>query len=216
LLCPEFTGAIRDVSYKPYSHSTDLHSAVDAVLDLCGESKIEPDDVAWVEVGLPKAAFDATAAHVEALRQPATVRAAQQSVYFAVAVAIQAFKPGCRAETFHDWFTEGRLTDPGILELAARVSAHVDDSLDRTPADSSSASVRIAARDGRWVARQVRDHRGSPARPFTWTDLKARVRTLTPEADRVIMAVEALPDAPSIADVGRVLRQTPLSTNAEA
>jgi 2-methylcitrate dehydratase PrpD len=206
---PDSCWAISEVSYKPYAHSTDLHSAVDAVLDVCRTSGLTASEIASVEVGLTKGVFDATAGGDRERHQPVTVRAAQQSVYFVVAVALGAYRPDVGVQTFHEWFTESRLGDPTVLDLATRVTATVDPTLDEVRPHASPASVIIKARDGRRLAERVADHRGAPGRPFDREDLKKRLRHFTSEAERAILAIEALPGASSIEGVGSLLRQAP-------
>jgi 2-methylcitrate dehydratase PrpD len=179
LFTPAGSWAIHEVSYKPYAHSTELHVAVDALIEALADLGHDAVSIDRIEVTLRPAACRATTEPAAVKHRPATSRDAQQSAYFAIAVAAHAGRTRIPFDSFYQWFEPDRLHCPEVLNLAARVVVLPDPALDVAAGDASPARVSVMARSGRRADRTLTHHRGSPARPFAWEDLEARFAHLT-------------------------------------
>jgi 2-methylcitrate dehydratase PrpD len=206
LFAPAGRWGIHDVSYKPYAHSTELHVAVDALIDLLADLGREPGSIDRIEVALRPAAYRATAEPAEAKRRPATPREAHQSAHFAVAVAAYAARQAEGFDTFYRWFEADRLNCRGVLDLAARVAVRPDPTLEGATRGAAAARVSVVTREGRRAERVLSDHRGSPARPYTWDDLEARFVHMTGGASG-LGPVRSLVDAATVEPIASVLER---------
>jgi 2-methylcitrate dehydratase PrpD len=189
LFAPLRDWTIREVAYKPYAHSTDFHTAVDATIDLVRANRITPEDIERIDVTLPPATAAALIAAFERRWPPAGTREAQQSLPFSIGVALLKAPDVPLSDTFHEAFTPHRLADARVLSLAALVHIAPDAAAQSTGESGSPAAVSIVTRDGRSVAGRRLAHRGSPECPFTPAEFAARVAGLaTPRPDLVALA----------------------------
>jgi 2-methylcitrate dehydratase PrpD len=112
----------------------------------------------------------------------------------------------------HDGFSRSQLDDPAIRSLAARVVVHHDPALDPEYPAGRPTVVEIAQRDGTRLSRKGLYPRGDCTNPITREEVRSKARALLGHrfddegTDRVIMAVERLPDAGSLAELSAALR----------
>ena len=184
LFAPLSRWTIHEVAYKPYAHSTDFHTAVDAAIDLVREHRIAPQDIEHIDVTFPPAIAAALAASFEQQRRPAGIREAQRSLPFSLGAALLKAPDVPSSDTFYEAFAPDRLADRRVLRLAALVRIGPDAGESR-----SSASVLIVTRDGRRVVGRRLAHRGSPESPFTRTEFANRNAGLAgPRPDLVALS----------------------------
>jgi 2-methylcitrate dehydratase PrpD len=199
-LDPQAAPAIDEVAYKPYAHSTDLHEAVDAALDGLRETGWRAADLDRVEVVLPSVAWKRTADPQNAKRRPRTGRDAQQSLHYALAVALVHAPEQGRLDTFAEFFAPERLDEGAVLALADRIEARTI-SGDAAPA----TTVTLRARSGEARTIVAGPHRGSAARPFPWDDLLARFAHLSGRSPAAGDSIAGLADHPAIGAVSALL-----------
>lgn len=199
---------IDQVAFKPYAHGTDLHTAVDALLEILDDATLAPEAIERIEVHLPPHAHKAATEDVDG-RRPRSLRRAQRNVYFTLAAAACAASTRVAMDTLTDWFRPERLSDPKLLAVADRIEAYPDPKLTATDPLASPASVTVHTGTGLRLHRTLHAHRGSPWRPFVPSELKARFCHLASgsvwaEPDLTGPFAE-LVELPSVKPVARIL-----------
>jgi len=129
------------------------HPALDALMGLRAEAKLQPEDVAGVEiVSIPFGARMRQAA-------PRTMLGAKFSIPYAAAAALVLGRTDTAA------FEAGVIGDPRIRALASRVAVKTDPEMALKRADYPTATVRLTLRDGRVLARDTGVVRGDALNP---------------------------------------------------
>jgi 2-methylcitrate dehydratase PrpD len=182
-----------DVNIKPYACCASSHSAVDAILDIRQKESVTAEDVESVVVKTARGVqvqcgFPYTAAGVVQ---------AQMSLQYIVAVALTD------GAALLDQFTEDRITDPGLLELARRVTIEVDPEIDGLYPRAFANRVEVILKNGRRLETRMDHPKGSAAHPMSYGDVADKFRGLTSRTispkrveqiiDRIYM-LEQLPD----------------------
>jgi 2-methylcitrate dehydratase PrpD len=195
-------GALAEVYFKPYACCRWIHAAIDAMIELAGGGAIGPDAIRAVDVFTFKRALQ-----LNNEADPDTLEGAQYSLPFCLAVCLcggaDALLP-----LSPEW-----LHRPAVTTLAQRIRLHVDPALDgRFPAEAG-ARVRLQTTVGQFE-KTVRHPLGDPAAPMNRTRRIAKFRRLAAVAmspvaqDRLLEAVDALPDLPSAAPILNCLDRT--------
>jgi 2-methylcitrate dehydratase PrpD len=154
---------------KRYACHSTAQVPVTLALDLKAKHGITGDDVAGITI----AANEKTVSHHD-IGDPHDLTMAQYSVQFCVAVALY------RDPTIPQVFSEETLADPKVRALAkgARVVALKAD------AHPSHAAVTLKLKDGREVAAEGHDFKGTPTMPLTRAELLDKFLKLTAHKDR--------------------------------
>ncbi|MDO8472839.1 MAG: MmgE/PrpD family protein [Dehalococcoidia bacterium] len=149
-----------DMSYKPYPSCRQTHSFIGATLKLVQQHDIAPEDVSEIRLMAdPKQAR--LCFPVEERSQPQTSMGAKISLPFTVALAIAH-----RKVELPD-FTDSRLKDPLVLDLAHRVVSHVRES----SASPEPEVVQILTKQGQTLEAELTLPYGSPENPMSKDDL---------------------------------------------
>ena len=122
--------------------------------------------------------------------QPESMMAAQYSMPFTASLAFYAdlADPDC--------YEGNVVSDPKVLGTARQIYAHLDKEIDGYP--RYAARLKATTKDGRTVAVDAWDHRGTEQKPFTHDDVVSKFRMTTAkvlsdtEAQRIIDSVAAL------------------------
>lgn len=154
--CARLLGAV-----KPYPCCRYNHGIIDAVLALVRRHGISAADVAGLEIGLNRVGLDVVGVPEEPKKAPENVVDGQFSAYFAAAIAL--------LEGRYTWECYGRLRDPEVVELMARMRAvEVDIPL-------LGARVTATTRSGQRLTAEVPLARGSLSRSspgmICWPDI---------------------------------------------
>ena len=193
--------ALATVYLKPYACCRWIHAAIDAVVELAGGGALDPGGIRTVDVYTFERAL-----RLNNSADPDTLEGAQYSLPFCLALAAyegaEALLP-----LSPEW-----LHRPEITALATRVHLHVDPALDaRFPAEAG-ARVCVETAAGR-LERTVRHPLGDPANPMDRIQLTNKFRRLAAgvmapaDQDRLLSAVENLPDLESVEPVLNCLRR---------
>ncbi|HSG17286.1 MAG TPA: MmgE/PrpD family protein [Anaerolineae bacterium] len=165
--------------FKPYSGCRYTHAAIDAILGLQEEGTVEIESLAAVEV----ATYD-IAAHL-ADPAPKTPLAGRFSTPYVAAATLVNGSAG------PEIFTSSMLTDPLVLDLAARISVSEDaDFTAMTPA-RRPARVTLHFRDGRQREKTVYGSKGDPGQPMSAAELEAKFHRLCEPAIGTARAQQA-------------------------
>ncbi len=192
--------ALLDIALRRWPAASSLQSVIAATLEARDALGATPDLAAirQVRVDLPPRAHALNATHGWA-----TQLEALQSARWMVAVTL------ADGECWVDQTAPGRLTDPTVGRLAERhVDVHLDEAL-----PLAAARVTLVSTDGTTIERRVDVPPGDPAHALSLDDLAAKLRRATLgtalDPDRILAALDALPDAPSTHDLTSALSIIP-------
>ncbi len=198
-----------NLSYKPYPCCRDVHSAVDAVLQVRAKAQRPASDIESIRVGVTAPGYQMVCTPEHVRRAPRTIVEAQFSIPYTVAAAW--IDGGLAMRHFSD---EG-VQRADILELASRVQPYVDAEIDRdwsrfvTP-----ARVIVRFRDGKTIEERVDYPKGHPKNMMTEAEFAAKTRdcatfAATPlpadTAARLISTVGRLESLDDISDLVRIV-----------
>jgi 2-methylcitrate dehydratase PrpD len=149
-------------AYKPYPCGIVIHPVIDACLDLRAAHRIEPGDIARVEVTVNPLTVQLCGHHA-----PRDSLEAKLSLFHSAAVALADGEAGVRQ------YLDARVADPQLNALRERIAATTDAGLGK-----EQARVRIVLSDGVRHETFVEHARGSLERPLTDAELEAKFRSL--------------------------------------
>ena len=190
--------ATSGIAFKRYACCGAIHTALDGLLALRAEHELRPDTVAAVTCAVNRWAPEILIHHTA--DTPAQGRFC---VEYSLAVALADGEAGIAQ------YTDERVADPALRELAGRVDVMVDDALavDRT---AFPATVTVETTDGRRLSVTVDQARGTPELPLGTDELVAKFRSSAEGAlptDRLDRTVALLLGLDELHDVG-VLPET--------
>jgi len=169
------------IGYKPHASVTSIHAALDALAAIMRDKRLEPADIAAVDVGVSHM----THVHCAWPYKAQGVTAAQMNLYYGLAVI--AFD----GVAFVDQYREDRLNDPRIFDFIARIDARVDPDIDAMgPAFRHAARVAVTTADGRRFEKEILHRRGSPENPLSQADVEHKFRNVV----RSCLAPQAIDD----------------------
>ncbi|MBO0848080.1 MAG: MmgE/PrpD family protein [Pseudonocardia sp.] len=192
--------------FKPYSTNGSCHPTIDCLREMRARHGVRAGDVESVEVRVSTA----TVKHVGWPYRPDTVTTAQMNLPYIAAVVLTD------GEAFVDQFTDARIRDPQLVELAGRVRVLADPEVDaRGDAARHATRLAVTLRDGT-VLTATRDHaHGSAKDPMTEAEVRQKYRRLAGDvrsAGRVAeleATVDALPTLRNLATLTTLLGGDP-------
>ncbi len=198
---------LREVTVKAHACSARVQAAVEGLLDLCRNNRIDSESIADIYVGIPSVILGRLT-----IPRPIDVQAAQMSLPHsaALAAALAASADEGFALSVVDY--EKSLADPRVKAIEARVRCEVDHEVEAaTTAEAVPARVTVTLRDGTTHSTFVPAPKGSPSRPFTHADHLARFRRELARrwdnktCDQVIAIAENLADLDKVEDLTNLL-----------
>lgn len=183
---------IHKISFKPYACCRQFHSVIDA-LSITTDSFSRTSDIVSITVRGPRVLSDQ---HM--LRRPTSSMAAQYSLPFVVGATLE-FGPAN-----YGAFAPENLNDAEILRWADLLKVEFDQELQSKYPDHFGSEVEAVFADGRVRTERVLDSRGTPARPFSWQQLREKAANLTAECnppldlDGLEAAVTSLKDTANV------------------
>ena len=186
------------VCFKPYSCCGSNHSSVDAALGLMAEHGFLAAQVSRVVVGVSRVVERQTGF----VYRPTTVLNAQMSLRFNVAVAL------VDGQALIAQFTEARVKDPVVCDLASRVEVDIDPEMDAIYPGRYAGIVTIVLDDGRRFRRRVDDPKGMPENRMTADDLDAKFLSLVEPAVGKDAAAEVLDAATALFESSNIATVT--------
>lgn len=190
---------LMEVSTKIHAGAGRLQASADAGLALGSRHRLQPEDIADVEVGIPQVIQARLTQNL-----PPDLQSAQLSVPFGLAVSLaighrRGASAGLRREDF-----EAALASPAVCALAQRVRCVLDAEIEQgTTTEEVPSRVTITLRDGRTFTERVAHPRGSPARRMAWDELSS---LFTDTAGEALPAGQAARLADAIAGLDRNTR----------
>jgi 2-methylcitrate dehydratase PrpD len=181
------------IAVKPYPSCALTHSAIDALIDLRGAHRLDPREVAAVQVGVNRVVPD-----VLAHARPTTALERKFSMQFCAAAAL------VEGRVDFGSFTEGEVANAEVRELMGRVTMVVDPALPEGVEQHAWTRVTVRLRDGRTLATEPRGARGHPDTPLSDAALREKflacATTVLPgdEAEGLAEQIGHLEDVPDI------------------
>jgi 2-methylcitrate dehydratase PrpD len=157
-----------EVCFKPYACCGSNHASIDAALELMAEHGLTASNVRRVMVGISRVVERQTGFPY----RPSTVLNAQMSLRFNVAVAL------VDGTALVDQFTEERIVDPVVCDLASRVDVEVDAEMDALYPERYAGVVTLVLDEGRQLRKRVDYSKGMPENRMTPKDLDAKFLSL--------------------------------------
>jgi 2-methylcitrate dehydratase PrpD len=189
------------VCFKPYCCCGSNHSSIDAVLDLMAKHGFGAKNVRRAIVGTSRVVLQQTGFRY----QPSTVLNAQMSLRYNLAVAL------IDRQALIDQFTEARIAEPIVCDLASRVDVEVDPEMDAIYPARYAGIVTIVLDDGRRLRKRVDYSKGMPENRMTTPELHAKFHSLAAasveaeDAGGLLEAVTAVFDGSSVSRLARHL-----------
>ncbi|ALM83262.1 MmgE/PrpD family protein [Bordetella sp. N] len=187
--------------FKPYACCGSNHACVDAALALKREHGVRGSDIARIVTGIPSVVRTQTGFNYKA----DSVLNAQMSLRYNVAVAL------VDGQAYLEQFTQERIVDPEVVDLAMRVDIEIDAEIDQAYPRVYGGKVTLILRDGRTLERRVDYSLGMPENPMPRADIIAKYRSLAHHAvgaeagDGILLLAAGIFDAPTLAPLGAAL-----------
>ena len=158
-----------NVGFKPYSTNGSCHAALDALFELRSAHAFEAKSVKSVTADVSTA----TQRHVGWAYTPGGITRAQMNLPFILAVALTD------GAAFVDQFTEARVAEPSVVELAQRISVRADTDIDaKGPDFRHEVHLRVVLDDGRTLHSSREHGRGNPKSPLSTDEVIGKFRIL--------------------------------------
>ncbi len=169
---------LMEVSTKIHAGAGRLQASVDAGLALGARHQLSADQIADVEVGIPKV-IQGRLTQLD----PPDLQSAQLSVPFSLAMALCLGRTrGAQAALRREDY-DTALVAPEVRALSGRVRCVLDPQIEAgTNTEEVPSRVTIRLADGQARDARVDHPRGSPHRRMTWDELSALFRDTVAEA----------------------------------
>ncbi|MDP3014160.1 MAG: MmgE/PrpD family protein, partial [Candidatus Subteraquimicrobiales bacterium] len=188
-----------DVNNKPYACCASSHSAIDAVEQLKERYRIIPSEVEKVLVKTARGVKVQCGFEYE----PLSVVQAQMSLQYIVAVAL------LEGQVLLEQFSEQKISDPRILELAKRVEVVVDPEIDDLYPERFASKVEIVLTTGKRLEARVDFPTGSPDHPMSFGQVVEKFRSLVGNVihkDRMDALIEKVEGIEKLGDIRKLTR----------
>lgn len=191
---------ITDTYSKMYPTCRHAQPAIEGALNLMEEYEFGPEDVDRVWVGTHEVAYTLTGK----IKHPKDSGQAKFSVAYGLAVAL--CEKGFGVCHLNQEYTE----NSKYLELADRVVVEWDEEVQSVYPKKRGAKVKVYLKDGREVATEVYDLKGSPNNPVGFEEIKnkfiSNVKNLMTEEDLneliyMIMTLDKMDSVEPIMDI---------------
>jgi 2-methylcitrate dehydratase PrpD len=157
-----------ETNIKPYACCASSHSAVDAVFALTAQKAFEPGDVEKILVKTAKSVVVQCGFEYQAK----SVLQAQMSLQYIVAVAL------LEGAALLGQFSEAKIADPRVVELARRVEFAVDPDIDRLYPERFPNRVEIVLKNGQRYETRIDFPTGSVEHPMSFDAVAGKFRSL--------------------------------------
>jgi len=160
-------------SIKPHSCCRYKQGPIDGILKIMDESRIDPDSIENVTLGVLKTGFPIVCRPEEIKYNPKSIVDAQFSMPFGAAVAILFGKATL------DEYTLENVQAPRIKEMMSKIRCVEDPELEKEFPKKWPASVVIITKEGQEYSARIDHPKGDPENPLSWDELIGKFRDLT-------------------------------------
>jgi len=155
------------IAFKPYACGTMIHPYIDCARRLAAKG-VKVEDIAQVSCDTAEGIVHRLWEPLAAKRNPPNPYAAKFSIPWCVAYAMAHGAVGLEA------FTDERVRDPRVLELAGKVGYRIDPA--NPYPDEYTGHVRIELKNGAVVEERQAHLRGGHREPLTRRDIEEKFR----------------------------------------
>ena len=194
-----------NVSVKPYIGGRFIHGPAQLGAELAEEYSLTVDQVAEMNISLPKTAYDYVGAPFDLSRGNIQVMVQFNAIYGAAAGFV-------RKDLFIGELDEKVIRDPVINELITKIKIGVDESV-KDPTATTPVTLEIKTKDGQSYKKRVDHLKGHPKNFLTEEEFLAKFRKCVeygknkPAAKNVekiidlVMSLEKVPDVDIIPEL---------------
>ncbi len=171
--------------FKPYATCRAFHPLIEGIAELRTRHGVTSDNLVQLDIGVRESIVS-----YQIVYEPKSIMAAQYSMPFATALALSRDLADPRS------VDEACLSDAALLATAKKVKAYLDPEMDAFP--RYGARIKASLRSGQEITVTAFDHKGTPAKPFTFDEIASRFRKMTSgilssrSAESIIIAVDKL------------------------
>jgi 2-methylcitrate dehydratase PrpD len=189
---------ILKVDRKPYSCCRSMHPALDAILEVRGEKKAAPEDIARITIK----SYEVGVKQCGVIEYPTNVSEAKFSMRFGVAAA---YIDGAAVQ---QQFSQERIADPEVRKLASRIDYSADEFFTSRYPQNWGCSLAVEFKDGSKAEKTVMDPSGSVAKPMTEAQLDKKFSGLVSPflgANKTNAALKALKNLENLSNLSGLL-----------
>ena len=196
------TWMTREIGLESYPTKGGAHSAIDCVLDMLSRGPLGPADIDAILVRATSGIANNRALQ---LFPPGDFFEAQNSMPYILAVTL--VDGACTM----DQFTDDKIHNPKILELAAKVRTVPDAEADKLSPKTKTTFVDITLKNGTTITSRVDYCKGEPENPLSRDELNAKFKRAAAPAldgavlDEIIATVARLETLTNVRDLTRLL-----------
>jgi 2-methylcitrate dehydratase PrpD len=190
-----------ETSIKPYACCASSHSAVDAILAVLKEHPLQVSEIEKVIVKTSRGVQLQCGFEYQAKG----VVEAQMSLQFISAIVLS------EKAAFLEQFSEPKIADLAIMELARRVEIVLDSDIDKLYPQRYPNRVEIILKNGRQFETRIDFPRGSVEQPMSFDEVAAKFRSLAgyavtqERAERIIDVIGRLEKLENIRELSALL-----------
>jgi 2-methylcitrate dehydratase PrpD len=159
---------ILDTYFKFHAACGLVHSSIDALLEIMNKNNVTPEDIKEIILKVQNYVAEVVGKH----NIPETAEQAKFCLPYSAAVAVIEGSAGI------EQYTEEKIKDPHILDMANRVRVIADSALDATFPKARSTVAKIITFTGKEHERRVDAARGHPEHPPSDEDLEKKYMSL--------------------------------------
>jgi 2-methylcitrate dehydratase len=161
--------AVMRTILKKFNAEIHSQSAIEALLELRAENRVEADRVERIELETFQVAFDIIGGGEEGSKyEIETKEEADHSLPYLLAVAM------LDGQVLPEQYLPKRIASRDVQDLLARTEVRPDRALSERFPERHSARVRIHLRGGRVLEREQHDYEGFTTRPMSWDTVAAK------------------------------------------
>ena len=193
-----------DIFYKPYPANHYTHAGIDAALALKKENNLNIDNIFEIKLFCPEDVLRTIAEPREAKINPESGYHAKFSGPFTVATALLG--GGGLGVSFDD-FTDAKVADKSILDLASKVHVFADKECNEIFPYQFPAKLVITMQDGTILTKKILVNRGGPKNPLSNDELRHKftinaTKYLSElEAENLALAIMNLDESSNVDDL---------------
>lgn len=191
------------VIFKRYACCGSNHASIDAAMEIMADENLQPGDIDHVVTGVSRT----VETQCGFAYQPTTVLNAQMSQRYNIAVAI------LDKQAYVEQFTEERIKEPQVCELASRVRVEIDPEMEAVYPRLYAGKVTVVTKGGKRITKRVDYSKGTPENPLNKEDIERKFLSLAgaaigrEQAESLLIDVNRTLDAETIAPLaGRLGR----------
>src|SRR5580693_1581458 len=163
---------------KKYNSMIHTQSAVQCMVELVHQTKIDPDKVVSIEVEVFQLAYDFAGGGLYGVDKVIrTKEQADHSLPYLVAVAL------IDGDVMPAQFKPDRIVKPDVQALLKKVSVKPNHEFTEQYPKKMPARITVRLQDGQVVEHEVQDYPGLASHPFTWEEAVQKFDTLV--TDRI-------------------------------